>query len=138
MNRLARGDRVIVVLSDKYLKSPFCMTELYEIWIQSRGEEGRFLKRVRVYTQDDSLIWSIENRAFYAVHWKVEYEKIDAITKEHGFNVLGDQDKIRFGLMAKFHIHIGDMLNALTDVLQPRSLDDLVNYSFDDGDFDGD
>ena len=29
MQRLAQGDRVIVVLSDKYLKSPFCMYELY-------------------------------------------------------------------------------------------------------------
>ena len=37
MDRLARGDRVIVILSDKYLRSPFCMYELYEIWRLAGG-----------------------------------------------------------------------------------------------------
>ena len=58
------------------------------------------------------------------------------MVQEHGINVLGDTDKVRFGLMQKFAIEIGDILGALTDVLQPRSLDDLVAYSFDDEEFD--
>jgi internalin A len=29
---IGRGDRVFIILSDKYLKSPFCMIELFEIW----------------------------------------------------------------------------------------------------------
>ena len=32
MQGLAKGDRVFVVLSDKYLKSPNCMYELMEVW----------------------------------------------------------------------------------------------------------
>ena len=101
---------------------------------ESEGE--RFLKRVRVYTEEDALVWTMEGRADYAVHWKVAHGKINSMVKSHGINVLGDQDKLLFGLMEKFAIEIGDMLGALTDVLQPRSLNELVTYSFDDEDFD--
>ena len=31
MRAIGEGDRIFVVLSDKYLKSPFCMYELFEI-----------------------------------------------------------------------------------------------------------
>jgi hypothetical protein len=32
MKQFGLGDRVFVILSDKYLKSPFCMFELFELW----------------------------------------------------------------------------------------------------------
>ena len=70
MNQLERADRVIVVLSDKYLRSPFCMHELHGIWRQSRSEGDRFIKRVRVYTHEDADVWTMKGRAEYAIHWK--------------------------------------------------------------------
>ena len=56
MQRLGRGDRVLVVLSDKYLKSPYCMYELFEVWRNARQEDEEFLKRIRVYTLPDAKI----------------------------------------------------------------------------------
>jgi hypothetical protein len=41
MARIGRGDRVIVFLSDKYLKSTYCMTELFEVWRQLPGARFR-------------------------------------------------------------------------------------------------
>jgi hypothetical protein len=38
------------------------MYELYEIWLQARGEDERFLKRIRVFTQADAKIWTIPDR----------------------------------------------------------------------------
>jgi hypothetical protein len=35
MKRIGRADRVIVVLSDKYLQSTYCMTELHSIYQRS-------------------------------------------------------------------------------------------------------
>ena len=136
MKRIARGDRVVVVLSDKYLRSPFCMYELYEIWLQARGEDARFLQRIRVYTQADAKIWTPLDRAGYAIHWSEEYQRHQEVLKKHGLHVFGDKDKLAISLMQKFSSHIGDILTITTDILQPRDLDELVRYGLDGGDFD--
>ena len=48
MQRIGRGDRVFVVLSERYLCSPYCMFELFEVWRASRAEPEAFLRRVRI------------------------------------------------------------------------------------------
>jgi internalin A len=40
MRRIGSGDRIFVIMSDKYLRSPHCMFELSEIWRTSRQEGG--------------------------------------------------------------------------------------------------
>ena len=42
MKRIGLADHVIVVLSDKYLRSPYCMTELHYIYQRSLGEKIGF------------------------------------------------------------------------------------------------
>jgi internalin A len=49
MERIGRGDRVLIVLSDKYIKSTYCMTELFEVWRNCREEDSAFIARTRVY-----------------------------------------------------------------------------------------
>ena len=56
MRRIGRGDRVFVVLSDKYLRSPYCIFELFEVWRTSRAEDEEFLRRIRVYSLPDAQI----------------------------------------------------------------------------------
>jgi internalin A len=51
MRRLAEGQRMFVILSEKYLRSIYCMTELYEIWWNCRGRDDAFIARVRVFTR---------------------------------------------------------------------------------------
>jgi hypothetical protein len=46
MKRIGLADHVIVVLSDKYLRSPYCMTELHTIYQRSVGEKEDFLRRI--------------------------------------------------------------------------------------------
>lgn len=46
MKRIGLADHVIVVLSDKYLRSPYCMTELHYIYQRSFGEKEDFLYRI--------------------------------------------------------------------------------------------
>jgi internalin A len=66
MAPIGRGDRVFVVFSDKYLKSPFCMYELFEVWRNCRGEGREFLDRIRVFTLPSAKIWTTVDRALYA------------------------------------------------------------------------
>jgi internalin A len=131
MQRLGQGDRVLVVLSDKYLKSPYCMYELFEIWRNCRQDDEEFLKRIRVYTLPDGKIWSPLERTEYAVYWKKESAKLDALVNEHGFDILGEKDYRQYKLMKEFSRHIGDVLTTVADILQPRNFEDFETYAFD-------
>src|SRR5277367_601158 len=51
---IGKGDRVYVLLSNEYLKSPFCMFELFEVRRNSRHDEDEFRQRVRLYAVDDA------------------------------------------------------------------------------------
>ena len=53
---------MFVILSDKYLKSEFCMCELFEIWRTSAEEPDRFLNRVRVFCLPDAKIAKLKDR----------------------------------------------------------------------------
>jgi internalin A len=46
MKRIGFADHVIVVSSDKYLRSRYCMAELYGIYQRSLGEKEGFLRRI--------------------------------------------------------------------------------------------
>jgi internalin A len=46
MKTLGQARLVIVVLSDKYLRSPYCMTELHAIYKNAREERQEFLNRI--------------------------------------------------------------------------------------------
>jgi hypothetical protein len=73
---IGEGDRIFVILSDKYLKSPFCMFELFEIWRNSRKDKAEFLRRVRIFTLDDAKIWKPVDRIRYGKYWKDQHEKL--------------------------------------------------------------
>jgi internalin A len=130
--RLGRANRIFVVLSDKYLKSPFCMFELFEVWRNCRSEDEEFLRRIRVFTAPTTKIWTPLDRTLYAVHWRQEFGKLDALVKEHGIDILGEKDAHQHRLMKKFANEIGDILATVADILQPRDFDEFAKYGFSD------
>jgi internalin A len=132
MARLARGNRVFVILSDRYLKSPFCMFELFEIWRNCRTDDAELLRRIRVFTLPSAKIFTPLDRTLYAVHWRQEFGKLDALVKEHGIDILGEKDAHQHRLMKKFAGEIGDILATVADTLQPRDFDEFVTYGFSD------
>ena len=122
MKLLGRGKRVFVVISDKYLKSPYCMNELFELW-----------NHIRVYTLACAKIWTALDRTKYAVHWKEECGRLEALVKEHGDEILGEKDARQYRLMKRFSRQIGDVLATVTDILQPCNFEDLERYGFLEG-----
>ena len=133
MQGLARADRrVFIVLSDKYLKSPYCMYELAEVWRNCRQDDEEFLRRIRVFTLNDARIWTPMERALCAAHWRNESEQLETLIKEHGWQILGKKDHERLRLMKQFEYQIGDILATVTDILQPRTFEELKLYGFAD------
>jgi len=132
MRRIGQGDRVFVIISDKYLKSPYCMYELFEIWRVSRQESAEFLRRVRVYGTDCAKFSEPRQRLSYALYWKQEHEALRSAIQEHGAEILGVEDFKAFKRMDEFARHVGDILATVADVIHARRFEDLEAYGFDE------
>jgi internalin A len=132
MQRIGRADRVFVVLSDKYLKSPYCMFELFEVWRNSRADPMEFIERVKVYTLPSAQISTPLDRVQHAIYWKQNYEALDAAVKPHGLGILGEADLRQYKLMQDFTHRVSDILATVADVLQPRSFEHLEKHWLDD------
>ena len=132
MNQIAAGDRIFVFLSEKYLKSPFCMYELHEIWRRSRMDPDEFSKRIRIFTLDDASIWTIPDRLKASSHWKSEFTKLKAVVDEHGSELLSELDHRAYRLMSAYAFSIGEILTSIADRVQPRSFEDFLKYGLDD------
>jgi internalin A len=71
MQQIGAGDRVFVILSAKYLESPHCMYELWEVWRNCKMMPDEFRQRVRVYRLPDAKLMTPVERmqaAVVAVH----------------------------------------------------------------------
>jgi len=133
MQRLGRGDRVFVVLTDKYLKSSYCMYELHEVWRNCREDDADFVSRIRVFTLPDAKIYKPIDRVRYAAYWKKESSELEAAVKEGGgIDVLGRKDHDQYWLMRKFTSQVGDILATIADIVQPRTFEDFEKYGLDD------
>jgi internalin A len=132
MQRIGRADRVFVVLSAKYLKSPYCMFELFEVWRNNRADPIEFNKRVKAYNLPCAKISTPLDRVQYAIHWKEQYEALDAAVKPHGLGILGEADLKQYKLMQDFAHRVSDILATVADVLQPRDFEQLEKHWLDD------
>ena len=72
MERIGEGSCIIVVLSDKYLRSKNCMYELVEI-----AENKNFLDRVFPIVLSDAKIYDAIDRINYKKYWKQKKEELN-------------------------------------------------------------
>lgn len=75
MDELAAGRAIIVVLSEEYFKSPNCMYELREIYLNSRKE---FRKRIFPVVLKGTKFHKTIDRIPYIRHWEEETENLNA------------------------------------------------------------
>jgi internalin A len=134
IDRIGKGvvnGRVCIVLSDKYLKSPYCMHELFDVWRNCREDGDTFSDRTRVLVLPSAKLSTAIERAQYAIHWRNTFKALDAFVKEHGQFVLSDKDNAEFRLMSRFVSDTANVLQLVQDTLRPRSFDDYVKHVFD-------
>jgi hypothetical protein len=131
MRQIGEGDRVFIFLSDKYLRSPYCMFELFELWRNSRQNKEEFLRRVRFFTIDGTKIQKPSEWLEYAKFWKRERDELRQAIDEAGLEFAGEEAPKRFRLVGYFASSISDVLAYFADVVQPRTFDEFVKFGFD-------
>ena len=90
MKEIGRGYAVIIVISDKYLKSPNCMFELVEI-----AKNKDFYDRIFPIVLGDADIYNPVNRIKYIKHWEEKLKELDeAMRSVSSANLQGMRDEI--------------------------------------------
>jgi internalin A len=134
MKRIGLADHVIVVLSDKYLRSPYCMTELHTIYQRSVGEKEDFLRRIIPLVLADARLKEFQDRDAYAEHWTTLFKTMDqSLTKlatEQKLSRVAVDDFRRYKEMQKWYLDVGDMLAYVNDKLVPHGFDEIVKDDF--------
>jgi len=123
MERIGQGNCIIVVISDKYLRSPNCMFELVEI-----AEGKQFHERVFPIVLSDANIYDPVRRLEYVKHWETKLAELDKAMKEVGqANLQGIREDI------DQYSRIRDKVSGLTSIL--KDMNTLTPEMHKDSDF---
>lgn len=125
MGQIGRADKIVVFLSAKYLRSAFCMNELYQIWVKASCEEDNFANRIAVFALDDADVWALKDRALHARYWQDLYKENAQYLED-----LGERDRIAHLNMKRFAVHVGDILASITDTVLPQNYEELKKFAF--------
>ena len=122
MDRLAEGDFILAVISDKYLKSENCMYELFNIYRNCASKPERFLGKVIPLVLTDAALNSVATRFARAIYWKNEKTALEPLIRDN-LEAAGNEIIRKFRLLDEFARNTSDMLELLADKLQPRDFD---------------
>jgi hypothetical protein len=123
MRQLGAGKLVVVVLSDKYLKSPYCMYELIEIY-----ENGHFADRIFPIVLPSAAIYAFADRLGYVAYWTDQKEAIERLIDKIGIAALATEGALKeyddyyrrtFNYIDKLTALLGDL-----NLLSPRRLEE--------------
>ena len=114
MRRIGRGKCVVVVISDKYLKSENCMFEMVEI-----AKEPGLRERIFPVVLTDANIYKATGRVKYVRYWEDEIQELDeALKTVRGDNLTKLQEDLNiYSEIRRLFDGIADTLrdmNALT------------------------
>ena len=87
IKRLSRADCIIVAISDKYLKSTYCMYELCEIARQSHYDREEFRERVLPIRLESIDFKDPRVMESYIQYWRNELARWDETTKNNPGNL---------------------------------------------------
>ena len=123
MERIGRGNCVIVVVSDKYLRSPNCMFELVEI-----AENKKFKERIFPIVLADANIYDPVKRIEYVKYWEDKRAELaKAIKKLDPANLQGIREDM------DLYDRIRDNISGLSSTL--KDMNALTPQMHRDSDF---
>ena len=126
---IARSPRIFVFLSDKYLKSTYCMRELYETWRECRQDAEELKQRVRVFKLPDANISDVYARAAYRDYWDREHQRRSALDQQIELRD-NDLDELDFIERLK-HRDLMKVLGVFQDTLRHSRIEDFIAAAFD-------
>jgi hypothetical protein len=108
METIGQGKAVVLVISEKYLKSENCMFELLQV-----AKNGEFIGRIFPIVLEDARIYKAIDRIRYVEHWEKQLKELDTAMKGvSAANMDGFREDI------DLYDEIRDNLPKLSDILK--------------------
>jgi hypothetical protein len=110
MKRIGQGKCIILVISEKYLRSENCMFELVQI-----SKNGKFYDRIFPVVLDDAKIYKPIERIQYIQHWENQIKELEeAMRSVSAANMQGFREDI--DLYTEIRSTIAELTNTLKDM----------------------
>ena len=93
MQRIGEGQNIVVAISEKYVRSPYCMFELYEIARNCRGNKEEFSRRVLPIVVERIDFDDIDILEQHLSYWEEKYNKYEAIAQKRARQLSIDWQK---------------------------------------------
>ncbi len=128
MNEIGKGNLIIVAISDKYLKSPYCMFELYEIYRNSKLDKKAFSNRIfPIHLEYINLNDPIKLDEYYT-YWE-EKEKAWSILIQKRMDKIGKEQFAEYDKVKQIYSKFGDLTSFIMD-MNALTLDLLSDNNF--------
>ena len=133
IEKLTKAPLIFLIISDKYLRSEYCMYELLRIYQTSQQDKETFLSRVVPLILSDARIATMREKNAYAEHWFDECDPIrKSVVKRGGsFAYLGTEGSKQYRYMDQFADQVFEILTHLNDILIPRGLEFIKSEGMD-------
>ncbi|MFM7235292.1 MAG: COR domain-containing protein [Cyanobium sp.] len=130
MDRLAAADRIIVVISAKYLRSEYCMYELFMIYQNCRKKAEDFHRRIiPIILPDSGFSGGLPARLKPAIYWQQQETELTTLVAGN-LQSVGTTAYNKYRLVGEFARNTSDMIEYLIDQLQPRDYDRQIEEGF--------
>ncbi|HWN43895.1 MAG TPA: COR domain-containing protein [Thermoanaerobaculia bacterium] len=129
IRQLTRADYVVAVISKKYLRSPYCMYEIYKLWQRWQGDADAMARSVVPIVLPEVKVGNALKRAPHIRYWKAEGKKLEKLHRDLGLS-LSPESVQEARLVQEFAHHIDAILVFLNDILMPRQLTAHLDHGF--------
>ena len=111
MENMGRSDCVVVVISDKYLKSPYCMHELLVIY-----QHNDFRDRICPIVLADAKLGTLEDRLGYRLHWINRLDHLEKLIEKIGVRNVSKAEFQEYDMYREIMQHHGTLASHLADI----------------------
>ncbi len=115
MTDIGKANFVIVAISDQYLKSRFCMFELYEIYRNAGLNKEEFAKRIFPIRLEDIELSNQDIVNGYIDFWQKEEQEWEKRMKENSDSIT-EEDTKQYQFVKRLVNDIGNILSCLSDI----------------------
>jgi len=131
MDKLAGSNRIFVVLSAKYLRSPFCMYELHTIFRNVGHNEDEFGRRIRVFNLPDADYQTTKQRLRLVKYWQSEQRELAELIDDVGSANVASKSHQEQRLMARFVQDTDNLLSIVADTKNRTNIDNIDDLVFE-------
>ncbi len=116
MKRIGKGNLLIVAISDKYLKSPYCMFEMYKAYRDCKFERDILIEKIfPIRVESLNLALTGPKRTEYRQHWREAKKAADEYMGEFLHETTA-KEKVEHERLTSTYSKIGDLFEILHDL----------------------